>query len=169
MPSHPSVPASSKNARSVTASAPVSVSFTRLAPGHLIAFLLAGVAFGVVLTKAELLSWFRIQEMFRFQAFHMYGVIGSAVALGALIVFVVKKFQLKTFNGRPITFADKQTSVPRYLYGGIIFGAGWALTGACPGPLFALVGYGYGPMLVVLGSVFLGTFVYGLVRNRLPH
>ncbi len=135
----------------------------------LIKFLLLGIFFGIVMTKSEVVSWFRIQEMFRFQAFHMYGVIGTAVVLGAIIVFLIKKTKLKNNEGHPIEFHDKAFSIYRYLFGGIIFGLGWALTGACPGPIFVLIGNGYVVFILVALSAILGTFTYGLIRDKLPH
>ena len=133
-----------------------------------IKFLLIGVFFGIVLTKAEVISWFRIQEMFRFQSFHMYGIMGSAVAVGMISVIIIKKFNLKTISGETVIIEPKKYH-KGYFLGGTIFGIGWALTGACPGPLFALIGNGFTVMLVALFSAILGTFVYGLLRSRLPH
>lgn len=121
------------------------------------------------MTKSEAVSWFRIQEMFRFQSFHMYGIIGSALALGILFVQLVKRLHLKTFDGEPIHISPKAISVPRYLIGGIIFGFGWALTGACPGPIFVLIGQGHTVVFMILLSAVLGTFTYGVLRNKLPH
>lgn len=132
-------------------------------------YLIIGVIFGITLAKAEIISWYRIYEMFRFQSFHMYGVIGSAVVLGVIFVQVIKRFKLKTIDGHPIEINPKHFSIPRYLIGGIIFGLGWALTGACPGPLFILLGNGVGVVLVVIGAALLGTYTYGLLRNKLPH
>ena len=134
-----------------------------------IKYLLLGTVFGIVLTKAELISWFRIYEMFRFEAFHMYGVIGSAVVLGIVITQIIKRTKMKALSGDPIVITPKKFSVPRYLIGGTIFGLGWALTGACPGPLFVQVGNGYLVMLVAIASGLLGTYVYGLLRDKLPH
>ena len=132
-------------------------------------YLFIGILFGITMFKSEAASWFRIYEMFRFEAFHMYGIIGSTVVLGILIVQVIKRFNITSFYGEPIVFTPKAKSVSRYLFGGFIFGLGWALAGACPGPMFTLVGAGFSPILVViLGSVF-GTFLYGLVKGRLPH
>lgn len=132
-------------------------------------FILSGLVFGVIMAKSEAISWFRIQEMFRFQSFHMYGIIGTAVILGVTSVYLIKKFKIRDYHGNPILFQDKDKSWKRYLIGGSIFGLGWALTGACPGPMFVNVGYGYFTMLIViLGSLF-GTYLYGLVKNRLPH
>jgi hypothetical protein len=137
--------------------------------GKYFRYLAIGVLFGIVLTKAEAISWFRIQEMFRFDAWHMYGVIGSALAVGTVSVWAIKRWQARTLDGRPLQLSPKMMSVHRYLWGGIIFGLGWALTGACPGPLYILIGQGYGVLLVVLGSAVLGTFAYGVLKHRLPH
>ncbi len=134
-----------------------------------IKYLILGIVFGIVLTKAELISWFRIYEMFRFEAFHMYGVIGSAVVLGIIITQIIKRTKMKALSGDPIVIAPKKFSIPRYLIGGTIFGLGWALTGACPGPLFVQVGNGYLVMAVAIASGLLGTYVYGLLRDKLPH
>ena len=132
-------------------------------------YLFIGILFGITLFKSEAASWFRIYEMFRFEAFHMYGIIGSTVVLGILIVQAIKRFNIKSFYGEPIVFLPKAKSVSRYLFGGFIFGLGWALAGACPGPMFTLVGAGFSPILVViLGAVF-GTFLYGLIKEKLPH
>ena len=132
-------------------------------------FLIPGILFGIVMTKSEAISWFRIQEMFRFESFHMYGIIGTAVMLGALLVFVIKRRQLKSMDGDVISFNDKNFSISRYLIGGILFGLGWAMTGACPGPLFTLLGHGILSITLVIFSAILGTYVYGLLRSRLPH
>lgn len=134
-----------------------------------IKFLLTGVLFGVVMAKAEIISWYRIYEMFRFESFHMYGVIGTAVVTGAIIVQVIKRTQMKNTKGEVINFNPKNRSIIRYLIGGIFFGLGWALVGACPGPMFVLIGYGYFPLLIVVSGALLGTFVYGLTRSKLPH
>ena len=134
-----------------------------------IKYLLLGTVFGLVLTKAELISWFRIYEMFKFQAFHMYGVIGSAVVLGIIITQIIKRTRMKALSGDPIVIQPKQFSIVRYLVGGTIFGLGWAMTGACPGPLFVQVGNGFLVMIVAIASGLLGTYVYGLLRNKLPH
>ena len=121
------------------------------------------------MTKSEVISWYRIQEMFRFQAFHMYGIIGSSVAIGVGIIQLIKRLQVKNIKGTPIQFIDKNTGVVRYLFGGILFGLGWALTGACPGPMFTLVGAGFSAFIVVILSAVAGTYVYGLLRDKLPH
>ncbi|OWY22004.1 transporter [Sphingobacteriales bacterium UPWRP_1] len=135
----------------------------------LIKFFIIGILFGIILTKSEVVSWFRIQEMFRFQAFHMYGVIGTAVALGIVIVAVMKRTKFKTMYGNEVVFNPKNMSIYRYLFGGIIFGLGWALTGACPGPIFILIGNGYLAFIVVAISAVLGTLAYGALRSKLPH
>jgi len=132
-------------------------------------FLGVGIFFGIVMAKSEIVSWYRIYEMFRFESFHMYGVIGSAVVLGAGLIYLLKRFGVKSYQGQPLYFAPKNKSVTRYLLGGTIFGLGWAMTGACPGPMFVLLGKGvYSIGIVILGAT-LGTFIYGLVRERLPH
>ncbi|MDF2449740.1 MAG: transporter [Bacteroidota bacterium] len=133
-----------------------------------IKYLIAGILFGIVFIKAEIISWYRIQEMFRLQSFHMYGVIGSAVVVGALSVFLIKRFKIKTIYGEHIEFHPKSFNKGQ-VYGGLIFGLGWALTGACPGPLFAQIGYGSTVIVITLLSAIAGTWLYGLVRNKLPH
>jgi uncharacterized membrane protein YedE/YeeE len=132
-------------------------------------YILIGVFFGITMYKSEAASWFRIYEMFKFDAFHMYGIIGTAVVLGVLIVWIIKRFKVKSFYGETIEFSPKEPSISRYLFGGLIFGLGWALAGACPGPMFTLVGAGYLPILVVIVAAILGTFVYGLILDKLPH
>jgi len=134
-----------------------------------IKYLLIGILFGIIMTKSEAISWYRIQEMFRFQAFHMYGIIGTALAVGLLIVQLIKRQKMKTINGNRIEFSNKNFSIPRYLFGGTVFGLGWALSGACPGPMFTLLGNGFSVFIVVIASAVLGTFTYGLVKNKLPH
>lgn len=131
-------------------------------------YALVGLLFGIVFIKAEIVSWYRIQEMFKLQSFHMYGVIGSAVTVGLISVFIIKKFNIKTIYGEPIVFVKKRFSISQ-IYGGLLFGLGWALTGACPGPLYALIGSGTVVVLVVLLNAIAGTWVYGKVRERLPH
>ncbi|MEQ8924429.1 MAG: YeeE/YedE thiosulfate transporter family protein [Fulvivirga sp.] len=135
----------------------------------IVRYLLIGIVFGITLTKAEIISWYRIYEMFRFQSFHMYGVIGTAVVLGIIITQIIKRTNMKDANGKSIMIVPKERSISRYLFGGIIFGLGWALTGACPGPLFILLGNGVGVILVVIASALLGTYTYGLVKDKLPH
>lgn len=132
-------------------------------------FLLTGIFFGIVLVKSEAVSWYRIYEMFRFQSFHMYGIIFSAIAVGALGLWLMKRSKLKDTEGKLIAPPPKDRSIPRYLLGGTIFGLGWALAGACPGPMYILVGTGVMTMLIVIAGAILGTFVYGLLRSRLPH
>lgn len=132
-------------------------------------FLLAGTIFGIIMAQSEAMSWYRIQEMFRFQAFHMYGIIGTAVVLGALGVFIIKKFNIKDINGNPIKFEPKEPQWLKSLLGGAIFGLGWALSGACPGPIVVNVGFGFTSMLIVLAFAVLGTFTYGYFRDKLPH
>jgi uncharacterized protein len=127
------------------------------------------VLFGIVMAKSEAFSWYRIQEMFRFQSFHMYGIIGTAVTLGVLGVWLIKKLVLKDMGGNPVRFFPKEKALWRYLIGGSIFGLGWALSGACPGPMVVNIGYGYLTMAVVFVFAILGTFLYGLIKNRLPH
>ena len=131
--------------------------------------LVIGVYFGIVLLKAEAASWWRIEEMFHFQAFHMYGIIGLAVAIGALSVQLVRRLGLRALDGSAIDLAPKPAQHRAQLLGGIVFGCGWALTGACPGPIYALSGAGYLPMFVVLLSALAGTYAYGLAREKLPH
>lgn len=133
-----------------------------------IKYLIAGALFGIVLVKSEVISWFRIQEMFRLQAFHMYGVIGSAIVVGMLSVFIIKRFQLKTITGEEIVIQTKKFHWGN-VYGGLIFGLGWAITGACPGPLFAQIGSGFLVTVVTLLSAIAGTWVYGLLKEKLPH
>ncbi|WP_339793927.1 DUF6691 family protein [uncultured Imperialibacter sp.] len=133
-----------------------------------IRYLFLGIVFGVILTKAEVISWFRIQEMFRFQSIHMYAIIGSAVVVGAILVFIVRRLSLKTIDGETITLPAKRMD-KGVVIGGTIFGLGWALTGACPGPLYALVGSGTTVMIVGLASALLGTWTYGALQKKLPH
>lgn len=135
----------------------------------LIKFLIAGILFGVVMTKSEAISWYRIQEMFRFQAFHMYGIIGTAVVLGIVGVAIIKKLKLKDVYGNTIKINPKEKSVIRYLIGGLIFGLGWALTGACPGPIVVNIGYGFVAMTAVFVFAVIGTYLYGIVKDKLPH
>lgn len=136
---------------------------------HYLKFIAIGILFGVVMVKAEIISWYRIFEMFRFESFHMYGIIGSAVMLGAIGTYLIKSKNAKSLDGNPIVFTPKDKSIVRYLVGGTIFGLGWALVGACPGPMFVLLGAGYLPILIVLAGALAGTFLYGLLRSKLPH
>jgi uncharacterized protein len=127
-----------------------------------------GMVFGIILIKSEVVSWFRIQEMFRLESFHMYGVIGSAVVTGIISVWLIKRFKVKTIYGEPILLPTKKFNKGQ-IFGGLIFGLGWAITGACPGPLFAQIGTGLTIVLVTLFSAIAGTWVYGLIREKLPH
>ncbi len=131
-------------------------------------YMLVGILFGIIFVKSEVISWFRIQEMFRLQSFHMYGIIGSAVLTGMISVWIIKKFNIKTIHGESISIAPKQFNKGQ-IYGGLLFGFGWAITGACPGSLFAQIGTGVTVITVTLLSAIAGTWVYGLIRNRLPH
>lgn len=133
-----------------------------------IKFLLVGLLFGILLVKSEVISWFRIQEMFLLQGFHMYGIIGSAILVGIISVQLIKRFHLKTIHHSPIVIPDKKFQWGN-VYGGLIFGLGWAITGACPGPLFAQIGGGFLVIIVTLLSAIAGTWVYGLLREKLPH
>jgi uncharacterized membrane protein YedE/YeeE len=135
---------------------------------HNLKYFVTGVFFGIILIKAEIISWFRIQEMFRLQSFHMYGVIGSAIVVGVISVWIIKRFKVKTIYGEPILFHPKKFNKGN-VYGGLIFGLGWAMTGACPGPLFAQIGTGALVIIVTLLSAIAGTWVYGYIRERLPH
>lgn len=132
-------------------------------------YIIVGVLFGITMFKSEAVSWFRIYEMFHFQSFHMYGIILSSVVLGSGIVAFIKWRHFKSIEGKEIIIPDKNKSVPRYLIGGIIFGLGWAMAGVCPGPMFVLMGSGYTVFVVFLASAMFGTFVYGLLRDKLPH
>lgn len=131
-------------------------------------YLLLGTLFGIILIKAEVISWFRIQEMFRFQSFHMYGIICSAIVVGMISVLLIKKFNVKTFSGEEIKIAPKEFTKGNII-GGLMFGLGWAMTGACPGPLYALIGSGLLIVAVVLLSAVLGTYTYGVLKDKLPH
>lgn len=132
-------------------------------------YLAVGVFFGIVMVKSEAASWFRIYEMFKFQSFHMYGIIGTAVVFGLLFTQLIKRTGVKSFFGETINIKDKEKSVKRYIIGGSLFGLGWALAGACPGPMYVLIGAGYLPVGVVIFSALIGTYVYGLLKDKLPH
>lgn len=132
-------------------------------------FILIGFLFGIILIKAEVVSWFRIQEMFHFQSFHMYGIIGSAVVVGMISVFLIRKFNIKSIQGEEINLQKKPIQYKANLLGGIVFGLGWALTGACPGPIYALIGAEFFPMIVALFFAIVGTAVYGMLKDKLPH
>jgi uncharacterized protein len=131
-------------------------------------YLFVGVMFGIVFVKAEIISWFRIQEMFKLQSFHMYGVIGSAVFVGLISVLIIKKFNIKTLNGEEVIFSKKVFNKGQ-VFGGLLFGLGWGITGACPGPLFAQIGSGVTVILVTLLAAIAGTWVYGKFKDKLPH
>lgn len=133
-----------------------------------IKYIFTGILFGIIMTKSEAVSWYRIQEMFRFQSIFMYGILGTAVISGIILVAVIKRYKLRDTVGQPIQFSEKDKRWKKYLIGGSIFGMGWALTGACPGPIFVLLGQGYFVMLMVIAGALAGTLLYGLLRNRLP-
>ena len=135
----------------------------------MVRFFLLGLLFGITLTMGEVISWFRIQEMFRFDAFHMYGVIGSAMGCGILFHWLVKKRTWKTQYGQELDVFQYPPGWKSYLFGGTVFGMGWAITGACPGPLFITLGAGYSPILVAIVGALLGTLLFGVVRKKLPH
>lgn len=135
----------------------------------LIKFLLLGILFGIILTKSEALSWYRIHEMFHFKSFHMYGLLGSAIFTGILSVWLIRRFKWKTISGEEVKITPKEFKWKSNLFGGIVFGLGWGLTGACPGPIYALMGTGLTVFVVVLISAIVGTFVYGLLKEKLPH
>ena len=134
-----------------------------------ISYLLIGTFFGILMYKSEAASWFRIFEMFQFGSFHMYGIIGSALVLGIIGIQLIKRFDLKAVGGKDMHLKPKNKSVARYAIGGILFGLGWALAGACPGPMYVLAGAGYVSILIVLFGALLGTFIYGIVKHKLPH
>lgn len=134
-----------------------------------LSYLTIGIFFGIIMYKSEAASWFRIYEMFQFGSFHMYGIIGSALALGVIGIQLIKKFKIKAIGGAEMNLHPKKKGVTNYLLGGIIFGLGWALAGACPGPMYVLAGAGYYSILVVIGGALLGTFVYGVLKDKLPH
>lgn len=132
-------------------------------------YLIVGFVFGIVLTKSEAVSWYRIYEMFHFQSFHMYGIIGVAVATGLIGMQLVKRFNIKNIEGKIMSVPDKDKGNTRYWVGGILFGLGWALVGSCPGPIFILLGAGFLPVTVVLFGALLGTYLYGVFKDKLPH
>ncbi|QBY07505.1 YeeE/YedE family protein (plasmid) [Deinococcus metallilatus] len=143
-------------------------SSARTATG-LLAYLLVGLSFGIVLVKSEAASWYRIQEMFRFESFHMFGLIGSAVLTGLVTTAMLRRSGVKSRDGQTIRVTDKEKGWRRYVFGGLTFGVGWGLAGVCPGPIFTLLGAGVWPMLVVLLFALLGTWAYGALQTRLPH
>jgi hypothetical protein len=136
---------------------------------RILKYVLVGFLFGIVLTKTEAVSWYRIYEMFHFQSFHMYGIIGTAIATGIIGIQWMKRSNLKAINGQPIDILDKESGNMRYWVGGIFFGLGWALVGACPGPIFILLGAGFYNVAFVLFGALIGTFLYGLLKDKLPH
>jgi uncharacterized membrane protein YedE/YeeE len=131
-------------------------------------FLIAGTIFGIILIKAEVISWFRIQEMFRFESFHMYGIIGSAICVGMISIQLIKKYSVKTLSGEEIKITPKEFTKGNII-GGLMFGLGWAMTGACPGPLYALIGSGLPIVIIIVLSAVFGTYVYGILKDKLPH
>ena len=132
-------------------------------------YLLIGILFGITMYKSEAASWFRIYEMFRFESFHMYGIIGTALAMGVISTLIIKRYNIKSFYGETVKFIPKEKGFTRYMLGGIIFGLGWALAGACPGPMFTLLGAGFLPISIVIIAAILGTFIYGILKEKLPH
>lgn len=136
---------------------------------NVIKYLLVGFVFGIVLTKSEAVSWYRIYEMFQFQSFHMFGIITVAIVTGVIGLQLIKRFNVKDSSGAAINIPDKEKGNARYWIGGLIFGFGWALVGSCPGPIFILIGAGFWSVLIVLFGGLLGTFLYGVIRSKLPH
>jgi uncharacterized membrane protein YedE/YeeE len=132
-------------------------------------YFLVGFLFGIVLTKSEAVSWYRIYEMFQFQSFHMYGIIGVAVATGVIGIQIIKRYNVKDIDGFPIEIQEKPKDNTRYWIGGISFGLGWALVGSCPGPIFILIGAGFMPVVIVLIGALIGTIIYGALKSKLPH
>jgi len=134
-----------------------------------IKFLIAGIFFGIVLSKSEAISWYRIYEMFKFQSIHMYGIIGSAVIVGIGLIQIIKRTNLKNIHGNEVEFIPKKKGMYRNIIGGIIFGLGWALAGACPGPLFVILGTSVFPILIVIFGALIGAFTYHATKHKLPH
>jgi len=134
-----------------------------------IKYLLVGFLFGIVLTKSEAVSWYRIYEMFQFQSFHMYGIISVAITTGLIGLQIIKRNNIKDIDGKPIVIADKEKGSVRYWVGGLIFGLGWAMVGACPGPIFILIGAGFWSVILILIGAMFGTFLYGLLKDKLPN
>lgn len=132
-------------------------------------FLIVGFVFGIVLTKSEAVSWYRIYEMFHFQSFHMYGIISVAIATGIIGIQLIKRNNIKALDGSAIVIKDKDNSTARYIFGGIFFGLGWGLVGSCPGPIFILLGAGFLPVIVVFIGALIGTTLYGILKKKLPH
>lgn len=136
---------------------------------NLLKFLVVGFVFGIVLTKSEAVSWYRIYEMFQFDSFHMYGIIMTAIATGVIGIQIIKRFKLNDINGSPIYVQEKEKGTFRYWIGGLFFGFGWALVGACPGPIFILLGSGFTTVIIVFFGALFGTFIYGVIKDYLPH
>jgi uncharacterized membrane protein YedE/YeeE len=136
---------------------------------NLIKYLVVGFVFGIVLTKSEAISWYRIYEMFQFHSFHMYGIIMTAVAVGLIGIQIIKRKKVNDIKGTPIVIQDKEKGTIRYWIGGLIFGLGWALVGSCPGPIFILIGAGFSTIFLVFLGALLGTFIYGVIKDYLPH
>ncbi|MBP6180755.1 DUF6691 family protein [Flavobacterium sp.] len=136
---------------------------------NVLKYLIVGFIFGIVLTKSEAVSWYRIYEMFQFQSFHMYGIISVAILTGVIGIQIIKRNKLKDVKGQPIEIQDKEKETFRYWIGGLFFGLGWALVGSCPGPIFILLGAGFWSVLLVLLGALSGTFIYGLLKDKLPH
>lgn len=134
-----------------------------------IKFLVVGIVFGIVLVKSEAVSWYRIYEMFKFESFHMYGIIGTAITTGIILLWIAKKFKIKNIEGKVMNVPPKERGWYRYIIGGTLFGLGWALSGACPGPMYILIGTGTFSMVIVILAAMLGTYVYGVVKDKLPH
>jgi uncharacterized membrane protein YedE/YeeE len=132
-------------------------------------YLLVGFVFGIVLTKSEAVSWYRIYEMFQFQSFHMYGIIMVAIGTGVIGIQIIKRKKIKDIKGLPIEISDKEPGSFRYWIGGLIFGLGWALVGSCPGPIFILLGAGFWSVLIVFFGALVGTYLYGVLKDKLPH
>ena len=132
-------------------------------------FLLVGIIFGIVLVKSEAVSWYRIYEMFKFESFHMYGIIGTAVGTGIILLLIAKQLKLNNIQGVHLSVPKKDKGLYRYILGGTLFGLGWALSGACPGPMYILVGTGAFTVLIVIAAALLGTYVYGIIKDKLPH
>ena len=132
-------------------------------------FLLVGIVFGIILVKSQAVSWYRIYEMFRFESFHMYGIIGSAVITGVILMLLTKKLKFKNIEGGLMSVPDKERGFTRYILGGTLFGLGWALSGACPGPMYILVGTGVFTIVIAIIAAIFGTYVYGVLKDRLPH
>lgn len=132
-------------------------------------FLIVGIVFGIVLVKSEAVSWYRIYEMFRFESFHMYGIIGSAVATGIILLLITNKLKLKNIEGSFMQVPPKESGFIRYILGGTLFGLGWALSGACPGPMYILIGTGVFSILIAIAAAILGTYAYGILKDKLPH